>query len=409
MRFLVFRFKQPFSDVAIELQHMRKTVVMTVVNCMDSNRKLCTEKNIDAFPTTRLYPPGKGNKNPKYRTLERLQVLPSKEKIISTLTEAVMGSPNSSDITFQSFREQHAKLKKDSDAMLVLFQKGSGLDSELSNNLRMYSAAFHGVKYARVNLKYPETRESANTFLEQNLKSTGIRKFPLLLHSFYDPYQKKVVNEVIQEASEFPSSFYEAMKVSLAENYRKGPTLDDVFVTGYSKSALESVAEILKDPEVLKVLKTRNNDKVYMEDLLSAAVYTLSSEVPMGLPLPDDAAFEGLRSMLVCIAKFFPDVPSDKTSDLEQLSMSGTIRNTSNALIKFIDSKNINGKRADITHSSWGATLESAFKAFSHNKEASVWEPKFVGCLGSEITYRGYPCSLWTLFHTLQVRATERI
>lgn len=29
----------------------------------------------------------------------------------------------------------------------------------------------------------------------------------------------------------------------------------------------------------------------------------------------------------------------------------------------------------------------------------------FIGCKGSEPRYRGYPCSLWTLFHTLTVQA----
>lgn len=30
---------------------------------------------------------------------------------------------------------------------------------------------------------------------------------------------------------------------------------------------------------------------------------------------------------------------------------------------------------------------------------------EFVGCLGSEPQYRGYPCSLWQLFHSMMVNA----
>ena len=33
---------------------------------------------------------------------------------------------------------------------------------------------------------------------------------------------------------------------------------------------------------------------------------------------------------------------------------------------------------------------------------------KWVGCAGSEEHYRGYPCSLWTLFHTLTVNCGSR-
>lgn len=33
---------------------------------------------------------------------------------------------------------------------------------------------------------------------------------------------------------------------------------------------------------------------------------------------------------------------------------------------------------------------------------------KWTGCQGSSPKYRGYPCSLWTLFHTLTVNAAIR-
>ncbi|TPP59870.1 Sulfhydryl oxidase [Fasciola gigantica] len=35
-------------------------------------------------------------------------------------------------------------------------------------------------------------------------------------------------------------------------------------------------------------------------------------------------------------------------------------------------------------------------------------EGEYRGCQGSEITYRGYPCALWTLFHALTVSQCER-
>jgi thiol oxidase len=33
---------------------------------------------------------------------------------------------------------------------------------------------------------------------------------------------------------------------------------------------------------------------------------------------------------------------------------------------------------------------------------------KWVGCKGSEPRFRGYPCGMWTLFHTLTVAAFQK-
>lgn len=34
---------------------------------------------------------------------------------------------------------------------------------------------------------------------------------------------------------------------------------------------------------------------------------------------------------------------------------------------------------------------------------------EWVGCAGSEPRFRGYPCGMWTLFHTLTVGAYEHV
>lgn len=34
---------------------------------------------------------------------------------------------------------------------------------------------------------------------------------------------------------------------------------------------------------------------------------------------------------------------------------------------------------------------------------------QWVGCQGSSVALRGYPCSLWTLFHVLTVQAANRL
>ena len=45
------------------------------------------------------------------------------------------------------------------------------------------------------------------------------------------------------------------------------------------------------------------------------------------------------------------------------------------------------------------------YKPFENNPKGYAE----AGCLGSKSSYRGYPCSLWTLFHTLMASAAEKV
>ena len=45
------------------------------------------------------------------------------------------------------------------------------------------------------------------------------------------------------------------------------------------------------------------------------------------------------------------------------------------------------------------------YKPFEKNPEGYSED----GCLGSKSSYRGYPCTLWTLFHTLLASAAEKV
>ena len=326
---------------------------------------------------------------------------PTTSKIVSKVSETVFGGANKSDIAFKTFKEQLSSLKRGNEGMLTLFEKSD--DPELTNNLIMYSAVFNKVKFSRILVKTDETRLEVESFLKANLKSQNFN-FPLLVYTFYDPWIQKAVLELVHAGSDEPKLFYASMKVTLADNLRSGPTLNEVFATGMSKSDLDIAVHAIKDQEVVKILEKRNQNSVYMEDLISAWVYTLDSEVPMGVPF-DDAGWEGIRAFLACVGKFFPDIQqSENLYDESQLAMSAIVRNTSMAMLEFIDSKS---KDLDLTYKEWSDQLKMVFKNTSRNNK-EIWAPKYINCQGSEPSFRGYPCSMWTLFHTLQISAFSK-
>jgi hypothetical protein len=57
----------------------------------------------------------------------------------------------------------------------------------------------------------------------------------------------------------------------------------------------------------------------------------------------------------------------------------------------------------ELTGSQWKLLVEAESKPNSYLPTTVDWRH----CLGSEEKYRGYPCSLWTLFHVLTVSQTE--
>ncbi|VDP74767.1 unnamed protein product [Echinostoma caproni] len=43
-----------------------------------------------------------------------------------------------------------------------------------------------------------------------------------------------------------------------------------------------------------------------------------------------------------------------------------------------------------------------------YSSQFPLSQDEYQGCRGSAITYRGYPCALWTIFHSLTVSQCER-
>ncbi|KAL8606415.1 hypothetical protein ACOMHN_060320 [Nucella lapillus] len=122
---------------------------------------------------------------------------------------------------------------------------------------------------------------------------------------------------------------------------------------------------------------------VHLQDLESALHYTFRQEIAICKTI-DGPKLDALRNFIAILAKFFPGRPQ----------VSRYLWKLSDQLHQGVQS---------LTGESWGEMIDRL-----QDKEA--WLPdkaRWVGCRGSQPRYRGYPCSMWTLFHTLTVAAYE--
>lgn len=126
-----------------------------------------------------------------------------------------------------------------------------------------------------------------------------------------------------------------------------------------------------------------NKTHVYMSDLESALHYSLRVELAAHVTI-SEADLTALKKYINVLAKYFPGRPSVKSA------------------LKAVDSWLQEQKGTEIEYSDFRDVLDSVVqKSDSMLPEGVRW----VGCQGSQARYRGYPCSVWTLFHVLTVQA----
>uniref|UniRef100_A0A8D2IXM0 Sulfhydryl oxidase n=1 Tax=Varanus komodoensis TaxID=61221 RepID=A0A8D2IXM0_VARKO len=120
--------------------------------------------------------------------------------------------------------------------------------------------------------------------------------------------------------------------------------------------------------------------KVYMADVESAVVYTLRSEAAR-YPYLEKERLSALKQYVNVLTKYFPG----------RLMVMNFLLN----LDFWLKSK------TNISQSEWEEALRNKEELPNARlPEKTIW----VGCQGSKPGFRGYPCSLWTLFHLLTVQ-----
>ncbi|XP_033104196.1 sulfhydryl oxidase 2-like isoform X3 [Anneissia japonica] len=180
-------------------------------------------------------------------------------------------------------------------------------------------------------------------------------------------------------------------------NHNNGEVVEEPVNAGNEGAVVETkdMWDIVKkkkyEAEAGQQQQFRNIDAyspVHMQDLESALTYALRQEVPLKVTI-GGSALEALRNFVNVLNKYFPG--------RSQVSM-------------FLESLEFwleDLKGPSITSDEW---LDFVNENYDPEKSSTAVLPhsvKWEGCQGSSPRYRGYPCSIWTLFHTLTVSAAK--
>ncbi|XP_069163551.1 sulfhydryl oxidase 2 isoform X2 [Procambarus clarkii] len=126
---------------------------------------------------------------------------------------------------------------------------------------------------------------------------------------------------------------------------------------------------------------TEREDQVYMVDIENAISYALGHEV-IQFKVISGEALKSLQEFLDVLVRYLPARP--------------VVHKFLSKLYKYTLSHgdNING-----------AQFAKVMKSIQGADTVLPSHQPWIGCLGSEPRYRGYPCGLWTTFHVLTVNA----
>ncbi|XP_053893469.1 sulfhydryl oxidase 1 [Malaclemys terrapin pileata] len=129
-----------------------------------------------------------------------------------------------------------------------------------------------------------------------------------------------------------------------------------------------------------------DSSKVYMADLESALHYALRVEVARFSVLTGERV-RALKDFVAVLAKYFPGRPF--------------VQNFLRSVDRWL--RNVRESRIPYSALELVLTNRKEGQAPAVLSNNVTW----VGCQGSEPHFRGYPCSLWILFHLLTVQATR--
>ncbi|KAK3713434.1 hypothetical protein QZH41_012470 [Actinostola sp. cb2023] len=139
---------------------------------------------------------------------------------------------------------------------------------------------------------------------------------------------------------------------------------------------------------------TGTGSEVYMLDMVSGLSHMIWNEVPNHSEIKSKA-FSALRNFVGLVADCFPGKGSlRKFFRKLYIRLSARVLSQRITRDSFLDmAKNINK-----------VPVRPGAIHFSFLTKKRHWH----ACQGSEVHFRGYPCSLWTLFHTLTVNCAAK-
>lgn len=384
------KFSPIFKSLATDVKDWSSVVKLAVIDCAeDRNSDICRDYEIYMYPSLRYFPPSfkamRDYSKPKLDTFQRDSIgsgpeitgvrydaeLDTIEPLKKGIITALRTTYNSSivpshwpalDAIFAESKSQLVRLLPIGNAipiLLVVEPSSSTVGSEL---ILDFSSKQDKLKIFRV------TNETDQLLKE--LFPSGYSSSPTLLELIRKPdYSFQVL-------------CCDAQTSSKDKDLRS--TFSSIIIHKYlpqlaTKSPHVNSDQIKRPEQHHQIEVIEVNSPVYSVDLHNALRYSIYNQVTRHAKL-NETQLNAFKNFLRIVEAYFPFVDDKASVFIKHLN-------------RWISSKN---------HYVTADEIISEMTQFEEDYSLPEMKP-YKGCAGSSPRYRGYPCSLWTMFHTLTV------
>jgi len=166
-----------------------------------------------------------------------------------------------------------------------------------------------------------------------------------------------------------------------------GVTQSPVPSISTSDTRLLSRVQVTPVADSISVAPKSERERVFLGDLEKAVEYSLTREVAMQ-PILDQQKLKALVYYIEVLLNYLPG-----------------IRNPVKKFLVSLRDWPVQMGYSSLPHTLYKKKVEELVELHQpFSKTPTEWQ----GCKGSSPQYRGYPCSLWTLFHVLSVNAAAK-
>ncbi|XP_023496417.1 sulfhydryl oxidase 1 [Equus caballus] len=346
-------FAPTWKALADDVKAWRPALNLAALDCADeANTAVCRDFNIPGFPTVRFFKAFSKSGSGATLSVAGADVQALRERLIDALESHSDTWPTACPpLEPARLKEINGFFARNNEEYLALiFEKeGSYLGREVTLDLSQH----RGITVRRV----------LNT--EGDVVSKfGVTDFPSCYLLFRNGSVSRV--PVLVESRSFYTAYLQK------------------FSGATRVAAQTSVAPTTAHTIAPTVWKVADRSKIYMADLESALHYILRVEVGK-FSMLEGHRLVALRKFMAVLAQYFPGQPLTQNF---LHSMNDWLKRQQKKKIPYNLFKN----------------------ALDNRKEGAMIAKKvnWVGCQGSEPHFRGFPCSLWILFHFLTVQAARQ-
>ncbi|GFN88377.1 sulfhydryl oxidase [Plakobranchus ocellatus] len=357
-------FAPTWKQLAKDLKDLVDIVVVAAIDCSQSvNVKPCRQFDIQAYPTVKMFPPSEMSERLEKVAVVRSQDIQKiKHNILNFVTDFTPSTwPRLKPLEKMEDLWQEKGIQN--AQLFVIFEEEKSLTGrQVVLDLRNVSGVL------------------VRTMVKEKVTKYGITEFPSLYKINPDStYTKLAVGKNLLETDRlmFVEHIREEVKTDHANSLkviserRQGDF-------GVKNRPANSVHQINPKVHVLQP----NGTKVNMQDLESALHYSLRQEIAICQTM-DGERLDTLKSYIVVLKKYFPGREPVQKFLVKVSEMLSSL------------------PKPSLTGEEWMDQLDSLQTKEHYLPEVIRW----VSCQGSSLQYRGFPCSMWTLFHVLTVAA----